>query len=63
MKTCVYCEQPLGESPFTICYDPAWRENVWGGDTHAPTGWLCLPCGEGLSEPGLLREAREEEGE
>lgn len=29
---------------FSVCSDPCWRNNVWGGDTHKILGYICLKC-------------------
>ena len=48
---CVLCDKPIeaGHSPFSICYDPEWEHNVWGGDTHESLGLLCVQCGEKIA--------------
>lgn len=34
--------------PWSICYDPEWKRNTWGGETHEYRGWLCQACAERL---------------
>ena len=51
MERCLICGKeisPDGGSPYSVCYDPAWEYNVWGGDSHEYIGYLCWDCGEKL---------------
>jgi hypothetical protein len=52
-KTCTRCDAALADwrSPWTICYDPMWENNVWGGDSHEYRGFLCQKCAEDLLTP------------
>lgn len=45
---CVRCGSELhgGHSPWSICFDPYWQENVWGGDSHETRGMFCQVCAE-----------------
>lgn len=47
-KQCHICDAnlPGGDSPWSICFDPKWKENVWGGDTHEYRAILCQQCAE-----------------
>lgn len=59
MSVCLLCGDPIEDSPFSVCYDPEWEHNVWGGDTHETIGLLCSPCGEKVA-PVSLRKIRKE---
>ena len=37
------------EGPFSICFDPDWRRNVWGGETHYYMCQICNECGDELA--------------
>ena len=47
---CIICKKELSgkDSPWSICYDPAWKRNVWGGDSHEYRALLCQDCAEKL---------------
>lgn len=47
---CSLCDAPLEghSSPWSICFDPSWEGNVWGGDTHEYRAVLCQECAEKL---------------
>jgi hypothetical protein len=57
-SVCLWCKQPMpapspyksqgARSPWSVCFDPSYRENVWGGDTHEIKGYLCQDCAETL---------------
>lgn len=51
-KFCLLCKMPLGNSPYSVCYDASFERNVWGGDSHDYVGYICVKCGN-----RLLREA------
>lgn len=56
-ELCTVCgsfifNKDVGE--YTICYDPEWKRNIWGGDTHKEIGLICRDCGEKLRETGNL---------
>ena len=42
------CKLKCGDSPWSICFDPEWRHNCWGGDSHQYRGRLCQACAEEL---------------
>lgn len=45
MNRCLICGVDTGEAtPWSLCYDPSWKTNVWGGDTHEHRGALCPSC-------------------
>ena len=45
---CVWCREKLNDSPWSICYDPLWKRNVWGGDSHKYKALLCQDCASEL---------------
>ena len=49
---CLFCKKTLNDkhTAYSVCYDPCWKENVWGGDSHQYIGYLCDECGEEMSE-------------
>lgn len=50
---CVICHRLLdgGDSPWSICFDPYWKHNCWGGDTHEYKALLCQDCVDKLLNP------------
>lgn len=45
--SCLICEQTLtGPTRHSVCDDPQFAENMWGGDSHRIIGYLCDECGE-----------------
>lgn len=60
LSRCILCHNDLpdGDSPWSICYDPEWKRNVWGGDTHEYIAMLCESCAkeiiEGKQDANLL---------
>lgn len=45
---CLNCGKTFTEkwqTPWSICYDPSYKTNVWGGDSHEYIGYLCGRCG------------------
>lgn len=61
MKTdrCSLCDSVLddGDSPWSICYDPLLKLNIWGGDTHEYRAFLCQECAEKLLSPNEKAKA------
>ena len=47
---CVVCRNKLedGDSPWSICFDPEWKRNCWGGDSHEYRALLCQGCAENM---------------
>ena len=46
---CVICDTPVGAGgAYSVCVDPMWKENSWGGDSHHVVGRVCHWCGEKL---------------
>ena len=46
MKPCPICKKPTEEDgPFSLCFDPVWRGNMWGGDSHEYVCFVCEDCG------------------
>ena len=46
-KHCVICGEKLNHilgGPWSICFDPMWEKNCWGGDTHEIVGYICEGC-------------------
>lgn len=67
MNRCIICSKVLTnrETPWTLCYDPAYKRNVWGGDTYEVKGELCPMCATHLllvakSHKDALRSEYEE---
>lgn len=54
---CVKCSCKLddGNSPWSICFDPEWIHNCWGGDTHKYCGLLCQACAENILAKGVQK--------
>jgi predicted RNA-binding Zn-ribbon protein involved in translation (DUF1610 family) len=51
MERCLVCRKDITNkngSPYSVCYDPHWETNVWGGDSHKHVGYLCENCGKKL---------------
>jgi hypothetical protein len=48
--TCIKCKCEMNNGAHTICFDPEWERNVWGGDTHKILGWLCGECVYGMED-------------
>lgn len=49
LEVCGQCKCKLTEStPFTLCYDPYHKNNVWGGDSHETVAYLCVQCAQAL---------------
>lgn len=49
MHTCCSCGAKFDYlSPWSVCYDPEYKRNVWGGDTHLMRGYLCQACAKKL---------------
>lgn len=48
MDACHLCGKRMKDSPWSICYDPFYSQNSWGGDTHEYKALLCQKCAEGL---------------
>ena len=50
MSICKLCKKKLlnNSSPWSLCYDPQYKINIWGGDTHEYRGILCQECAEKL---------------
>lgn len=43
---CAICGEPSNDTgKFTVCHDPEFAANVWGGDTHEVIGHVCQKCG------------------
>lgn len=47
---CSLCGAELdnGFSPWSICFDPFFDRNLWGGDSHEYRALLCQECAEKL---------------
>jgi hypothetical protein len=45
---CLVCGEKLTDSALSICFDPQWKHNVWGGDTHETISYLHETCIEKL---------------
>lgn len=48
-KTCFICDKKPKKkgrnwSPYSVCYDPMYKKNTWGGDSHEYVGLLCDDC-------------------
>lgn len=52
-ETCSVCSTPLkdGDSPWSVCFDPLWKDNVWGGDSHEIRAVICQECAERILTP------------
>lgn len=48
LGACHVCDKLLknADSPWSICFDPFWKTNVWGGDSHIIKALLCQECAE-----------------
>jgi hypothetical protein len=49
---CLLCDEILteeGTSPYSLCYDPSYKTNCWGGDSHDYIGFFCRKCGKKLA--------------
>jgi hypothetical protein len=57
MDKCLICHRNIKDGPYCVCYDPDWKINVWGGDSHRYVGYLCNKCGKKLQ-----KEANKQEG-
>ncbi len=47
LDCCFFCRGRVDErlgTPYSICYDPEWRVNIWGGDTHRYLAYICEAC-------------------
>ena len=51
-ERCIICKIELDDkgTPYSVCYDPEFEHNVWGGDSHEYVGYLCKSCFDGLKE-------------
>lgn len=38
---CGICLSAVAHGPVSICYDPHWEINIWGGDSHR---YICAMC-------------------
>ena len=56
MTVCHLCKKDLSKisSPWSICYDPYYKENIWGGDSHEYRALLCQDCAEKLLKGEIL---------
>lgn len=51
MEYCLVCGRNIeGQTGWTLCYDPMYLTNVWGGDTHDVMGNICMECGPKVKE-------------
>ncbi len=57
MDVCCQCNAPLhgGDSPWSVCFDPCYKSNVWGGDTHEVCGLLCQKCAASVTGNAGMR--------
>lgn len=49
---CLVCGKDIYKkgTPWTLCFDPEFERNVWGGDTHDYIGYFCTECGPKVKE-------------
>lgn len=49
MEICLKCLKEIeGKSPYSLCFDPDYVGNTWGGDSHDYIGFFCVECGDEL---------------
>ena len=53
---CCVCHDHIEDfCPWSICYDPEVKRNIWGGDTHEYKGYFCQSCAQKILSPSLPR--------
>ena len=51
MDRCLICGKKIpDDSPYSVCFDPDYKRNVWGGDSHQYIGLLCEEDGLKLNK-------------
>jgi hypothetical protein len=41
---CFICHKRISNSSWSVCYDPEYKHNVWGGDSHQYVSYIHDKC-------------------